>query len=428
MRQFILLVSFLVAFAPGANAQNDNWVATWGTATALALDPALDWIRPPPPPPADAPRNDTPPPASPIPPVPTELNNQTVRMIVRSSVAGERLRLQFANAQGLAPVKLGAVQVALHGEGSGIVAGSNRVVTFGGAETTTLYPGGLVTSDPVDLPVPALTELVVSVYVPEESDARTTHALGLNTTHIAAGNQVAAASLNGADTNRSYFWLAGVEVDAAESAATIIAFGDSITDGFSTTPDEHREWPALLAERLQANAATANFGVINMGISGNRVLQTVTGQSALARFDRDVLARSGVRWIVLLEGINDINFTALPGAPQSQHATAAGIIEGLSQFVDRAHARGIKVMGATMTPMGGLWLFNEQTEAMRQEVNAWIRSSGKYDVVVDFDAATRDPAHPTHMRAEHDSGDHIHPNDAGNAAMADAIDLSAFTR
>lgn len=261
MRQFILLVSFLVAFAPGANAQSEHWVTTWGTATTLALDPALDWIRPPPPPPADAePRANTAPPASPIPPVPTELNDQTVRMIVRSSIAGERLRLQFANAQGLAPVKLGAVQVALHGEGSAVVAGSSRIVTFGGAETTTLYPGALVTSDPVDLPVPALTELVVSVYVPEASDARTTHALGLNTTYIAEGNQVDTAMLDGADTNRSYFWLTGVEVEATDDAATIIAFGDSITDGFSTTPDAHREWPALLAERLQANPATAGFG------------------------------------------------------------------------------------------------------------------------------------------------------------------------
>jgi lysophospholipase L1-like esterase len=425
MRHWLLLVSCLLAFSTGAAAQSERWVSTWGTATTLAIDPTLDWIRPPP---VDEPQRANPPPPreSPIPPVPTELDDQTVRMIVRSSVAGERVRLQFSNAQGLAPVKLGAVHVALHGEGSAVLAGSSAAVTFGGMSSVTLHPGSLLVSDPVDLRVPALTELVVSVYLPESTDARATHALGLNTTYIASGNQVAAAELPDAATNRSYFWLTGVEVQAVEDAATIIAFGDSITDGFSTTPDEHREWPALLAERLQANAGTARFGVINMGISGNRVLQTVTGQSALARFDRDVLARSGVRWIVLLEGINDINFTALPGAPESQHATAEGIIGGLSQLVDRAHAHGIKVMGATMTPMGGLWLFNDKTEAMRQEVNAWIRTSGKFDALVDFDAATRDPAQPSYMRADYDSGDHIHPNDAGNAAMAQAIDLAVF--
>ena len=431
MRKLILLLSFwlpsLLALPATAQNQNEHWVSTWGTATVLAIDPPLDWVRPPPASEqrqADAP----PPPPSPIPPVPTELNNQTVRMIVRSSVAGERVRLQFANAQGLAPVQFGAVHVALHGEGSAIVAGSNHALTFGGLPTVTLFPGSLVVSDPVELPVSALTELVVSVYLPKVTDARTTHALGLNTTYTVEGNQVAAAAMPDAATNRSYFWLTGVEVQAAATAGTIVAFGDSITDGFSTTADEHREWPALLAERLQAGSRTTQLGVINMGISGNRVLQTVTGQSALARFDRDVLARGGVRWIVLLEGINDINFTALPGAPESQHATAEGIIAGLSQLVERAHAHGIKVMGATMTPMGGLWLFNDKTERMRQQVNQWIRTSGKYDALVDFDAVTRDPQKPGYLKTEFDSGDHIHPNDAGNAAMAESIDVTAFLR
>ena len=431
MRKLLFLLSAM--FALGVQAQTDHWVSSWGAATQLAMDPQLNFVRPPPreeapATAAQAARPPANPPASPIPPVPTELSNQSVRMIVRSSVAGDSVRLQFANAQGMPPVKFGAVHVALHGKGAAIVPGSDKPVTFGGQASVTLHPGSLVVSDPVVMPVPALTELAVSVYLSERTDARTTHALGLNTTWISKGNTVAAATLADTETNRSYFWLTGVEVRAPANAGTIIAFGDSITDGFSTSPDQHREWPALLAQRLQANKSTAHLGVINMGISGNRVLRTVTGVSALARFDRDVLARSGVRWIVLLEGINDINFTALPGSPDSEHATAESIIGGLSQLVDRAHAHGIKVMGATLTPMGGLWLFNEKTEAMRQQVNQWIRSSGKYDAVVDFDAATRDPAKPTHMKAEHNSGDNIHPNDAGNAAMADAIDLRVFTR
>jgi lysophospholipase L1-like esterase len=419
----ILLLSCTFILATTAHAQNERWVATWGTATALALDPRLDWVRPPP---ADQLPADPPP--SPIPPVPTELENQTVRMIVRSSVPGERLRLQFANAQGLAPVQFGAVHVALHSSGSAIEAGSDRVVTFGGLSSVTLHPGSLVVSDPVDLPVPALTELAVSVYAPQASDARATHALGLNTTYIVDGNAVDAAALPAAQTNRSYFWLTGIEVAATEQAATIVAFGDSITDGYSTTADQHREWPALLAERLQSNGSTAHLGVVNMGISGNRVLRTVAGISALARFDRDVLARGNVSWMILLEGINDITFSALPGAPAEQRATAEEIIGGLSQLVDRAHAHGIKVMGATLTPMGGLWLFNAETEAMRQQVNDWIRNSGKFDALVDFDAATRDSARAAYLRAAYDSGDHIHPNDEGNVAMAEVIDLTVFAR
>jgi lysophospholipase L1-like esterase len=281
-------------------------------------------------------------------------------------------------------------------------------------------------SDTVDLELPPLTELAVSLYLPESADTRAKHELGLNTTFIADGNVVSATTLDASETNRSYFWLTGIEVEAAPFAATIVAFGDSITDGFSTTADRHQAWPALLAQRLQQNADTRHLGVINMGISGNRILRNRAGSSALIRFDRDVLARSGVQWVILLEGINDINFTALPGAPQSEHTTAEEIIDGLSQLADRAQAHGIKVMGATLTPMGGLWLYNDKTEAMRQAVNQWIRSSGKFDAVVDFDAVTRDPENPGHLSPAFNSGDNIHPNDAGNVAMAQTIDISAF--
>ncbi|RPI64864.1 MAG: SGNH/GDSL hydrolase family protein, partial [Lysobacterales bacterium] len=209
---------------------------------------------------------------------------------------------------------------------------------------------------------------------------------------------------------------------------TIVAFGDSITDGFSTTPNAHRAWPALLAASLQNDRATARWGVVNAGISGNRVRRDLVGTSALARFDRDVLGRAGVSWIVLFEGINDITFSALPGVPRSQATTAEELIEALAQLVDRAHARDIRVLGATLMPMGGLWLHNPETEAMRQTVNRWVRTSGKFDAVVDFDAVTRDPQRPERLRPEFDSGDHIHPNDAGNAAMASAIDASIFAR
>jgi lysophospholipase L1-like esterase len=286
-------------------------------------------------------------------------------------------------------------------------------------------------SDPVTLAVPALAELAVSVYVPEPAPTTTRHELGLNTTWIAAGDATGAASLAqaaGVSTNRSYFWLSGIEVLAPADSNALAAFGDSITDGYATSADAHRAWPALLAQRLRNERPGTQLGVLNLGISGNRVLRDNIGSSALTRFDRDVLARAGVRWMILLEGINDITWSALPGVPDAQKASADQLIEGLSQLVDRAHAHGIKVLGGTLTPMGGLWLFNAQTEALRQAVNAWIRESGKFDAVVDFDAVTRDPADPTRLKPEYDSGDHIHPNDAGNAAMAQAIDLDILAR
>jgi lysophospholipase L1-like esterase len=398
-------------------------VATWGTAQTLAVESIPDWVEPPPPElmPKDAP-------PSPIPPIPDSFAHQTVRMIARVSVGGRALRLTLSNAAGRPTVRIGAVHVAFREQDVTTAPGSDRAVRFGGHSTVEIPPGALVVSDPVDLEVPPLAELAVSLYVPEKTGTGTTHALALNTTYVADGNAVAESKLDPESTNRTYFWLSGVDVLADAGTSAILAFGDSITDGYATTPDVHREWPALLAARLQASAATANRAVVNMGISGNRIRRDLIGTSGLARFDRDVLARTGVEWIILLEGINDITFSALPRAPEDERSSAAGIIEALSLFVDRAHAHGLKVMGATLTPMEGLWLFNPRTEAMRRTVNDWIRTGGKFDAIVDFDAATRDPERPARLRPDFDSGDHIHPNDAGNAAMADVIDVSVLAR
>lgn len=420
--RLLALLSICILTNP-LHAQDAEWVATWGTATVLALYSPPAWIQPPP---ADTLPPDPPP--SPVVPVPPTYSDQSLRMIVRTSLGGSQLRLQFSAALGTAPTRLGAVRVALHtGEGA-IDPASDRVVTFAGNPSLVLHPGSLVVSDPITLEVPPLAEVAISIYLPEESDTRSFHELGLNTTYVADGNVVSAARFPGNETNRSYFWLTGLEVLAPAGSGTVVAFGDSITDGYSTTADAHRAWPALLAQRLQASPATQRLGVVNMGISGNRVLREFVGSSALARFDRDVLARSGVEWILLLEGVNDINFTALPGAPASQQTSAEEIIEGLSQLVARAHAHGIKVMGGTLLPMGGLWLHNPQTEAMRQAVNSWIRNSNVLDVVVDFDALMRDPDNPQRLHPDYDSGDFIHPNDAGNAVMAEAIDLGHFAR
>lgn len=217
---------------------------------------------------------------------------------------------------------------------------------------------------------------------------------------------------------------------ADDRGGAIIAFGDSITEGYATTPGANRTWPDLLAERLQGDPALANWSVINTGISGNRVLRTGAGESALARFTEDVLSRPGARWVIVLESINDINMTIMPGMPASQHATADALIAGLDQLVTRAHLHGLKIAGGTVLPTRGLSFYTAEGEAMRHAVNQWIRTSGRFDAVfdavIDFDAATRDPADPRRINPAFDPGDHVHPNDEGNRVMAEAIDLDMF--
>lgn len=283
-------------------------------------------------------------------------------------------------------------------------------------------------SDPVDLPIRPLMRLAISLYVPGPVAQLTTHQLGLHTTYVSPGDASASQSLPGARENSSYFWLTGVDVKSGGSAQTIVAFGDSITDGYATTPNADRAWPSRLFERTRESPLGTRWSIVNLGISGNRVLHDGTGTNALARFDRDVLSRPGVRWIIFLEGINDISFPAIPGAPEEDRITAEDLIAGYRAFIENAHLHGIRIMGGTLLPWEGVWTFTSKGEAIRQQVNEWIRTGGAFDRVVDFDAVTRDPAHPTRLKPEYDSGDHVHPNDAGNHAMADAIDLSVFNQ
>ncbi|HEV7289789.1 SGNH/GDSL hydrolase family protein [Sphingomonas sp.] len=417
----------IVALALGWPAQaKDRWISAWGTAQQLAPMPPPRM----PPRPAGETRPAPPPPSGPSPvlPTPERLNDQTVRMIVRPTIGGSMLRIQFSNASGGEPVRIGRAGIAKSAGKSAIVAGTSRALSFSGQGAVTIQPGAVAISDPVALDVAAFELLAVSIHVPDDTAVNTLHPLGLRTTYVAKGERTGDAALPGAETNRSYFWLTGVAVHADAKAGTIVAFGDSITDGYGTTPDTGRAWPDLLADRLQKDASTRNLSVVNMGISGNRVRRDGAGLSALARFDRDVLARPGVRWVILLEGINDINFAAIPGIPASEAVTAEDLIAAYVQFIDRAHLHGIKVMGATIAPTEGTWLYSEKTEALRQAVNRWIRTSGRFDALVDFDAALRDPARPARLNPPFNPGDHVHPNDAGNAAMAEVIDIARFAR
>jgi lysophospholipase L1-like esterase len=399
--RLILALTLGAALLPA----QDHWVATWATAENLFRGPA---------------------PANPNANAPRGYHDQTIRMVVRTSIPGKRLRVRLTNAFGSAPVKVGTAHVALRAKASAIVEGSDRAVTFDGKPGATIGPGVVLYSDPVDLNVPALADLAVSLYFPDDTGAPTSHATALHATYISKSGDTTGKLDMAEDstTTQAYYWLAGVDVMAPANAAAVVPFGDSITDGARSTTETNHAWPALLAARLAGNKATAMIGVANMGIGGNRVLRDGAGASALARFDRDVLTQPGAKWVMLLEGINDIgNAQRDPTQPVS----ADDLIAAYKQLITRAHDAGLKVIGCTLTPYGGAGYASDDGEQIRSAVNQFIRTSKLFDAFVDFEAATRDSADPKRIRAEFDPGDHLHPNDAGYEAMANAIDLAIFT-
>ncbi|MGE3179828.1 MAG: SGNH/GDSL hydrolase family protein [Vicinamibacterales bacterium] len=403
----------LAAIPAAAQAPGEHWVGTWSTATVGRPKPL------PAPPPGGA---------GPAAGVVLNFANQTLRQVVRVSIGGDRLRVVVANTFGTAPLEVGAAQVALRDKESQLIAGSSRPLTFGGRSSVLVPAGALAFSDPVSLAVPALADLAIDLYLPGDSNTPspvTMHAGGLQTNYVStAGNHVGHTPFPVSATTQSWFHLARVEVLAPEAVTAVATIGASLTDGSRSTPDTNNRWPNHLARRLAA-AAGSRKAVLNSGIGGSRLLSQSTFQAGvpgLARFDRDVVVPTGVTHVVVADmALNDIG-----GARENPSPSADDLIVALKQLIARAHSAGIKIIGATLTPFEGAGYYTLAGDAKRQAVNQWIRASGAFDAVVDFDVITRDPAHPLRFLPAYDSGDHLHPNDAGYQAMGNAIDLAIF--
>jgi lysophospholipase L1-like esterase len=351
-------------------------------------------------------------------------------MIVRASLGGRRARVTVSNVYGNAPLTIGAAHAALRSKESAIVPGSDRPLMFNGKPEVTIAQGAAMTSDPVDLEIPPLGDLAISVYIPGASGQLTTHGTGLHTTYIAPGNVTAQPMLSDMTTTHSWYWITGVDVMASADAGAIVAFGDSITDGATSSNDADRSWPSVLAARLVSTPGAPKLAVLNEGISGNRILADGAGVNALARFDRDVLGQANVKWLMIMEGINDIGITTGPPrgtGPAPAPITADDLILPMKQMIERAHTHGIKVIGCTLTPYQGAAYYSDKGEEVREALNRWIKTSGAFDAVVDYDKVTQSSSNSKMLTPTFNNADHLHPNDAGYKAMADSIDLKIFT-
>ena len=402
MRLTAIICALALAGTHANAAGAAHWIGSWAASPA---------------PPMAAPAN------NPTRGTPT-FNNQTVAQVIRLSAGGQRLRIRLTNEYGTRALDIGGARVALVGADGAAVAGSDRPVTFSGSATASIPPGAPLVSDPIALPVKALDRLRISVYLPTDTGGCTCHMSGLEPVDVSPpGDFTQKAIPPGGPRPQYRAFLSEVDVETtAAPAPVIVAFGDSITDGYQSTTGANRRWPDRLAERLVARFPGRAIGVNNAGIGGNRVISdgviAIFGQSALSRFDRDVLSIPGATHVVVLEGVNDLGGKPSPSADQ--------LIAGYRQLIARAHAHGLKIIGATILPYGGAAYYAAGADAERGKINAWIRTSHEWDGVIDLDAAVRDPAKPERMKAELQSGDWLHPNDAGYRAMGDAVNLNLF--
>ena len=388
----------LLSLAGAIHAQTTSWVGTWAAAPSAVPNEGG-----------------------------TLSDETTLREIVHVSRGGDAVRVTFSNELGTDSLQIEGAQLGARQTGGGEVIGSGRPLLFGGQPGIVIPPGAVAVSDPLDLHVAALSDLAISLALPAQPlRTITAHPLSLQTNYVLSGNQLANPEFRDAKPLPQWRFLKNVEVRSNGAASAVVTFGDSITDGYKSTPDTNQRWPDILARRLQADKRLRGVGVLNEGISGNRVHDNA-GPNALSRLDRDVPSQSGVHSLILLEAINDIGRSAQPHIPDDR-ITAEQIIVGYEQIIARAHAHGIKVYGATLTPFLGAGYATPAGETMRQTVNTWIRAAGHFDGVIDFDQVTRDPANPSMFLPAFDSGDHLHPSDAGYKAMADSLSLALFGR
>lgn len=399
------------------NRNGPQWIGTWATAPQPFMPGTLQTFQ-----------------------------NQSLRLIVHTSAGGTKVRIKISNTFGDHPLVIGAARIARRTTGADIDPASDRPLSFRGHSSITVAARSMVVSDPVGLDVPALSDLAISFFLPKTTLATTSHLLSLQTSYVSpdTGDSTADVKFPVARTIDSWPFLTGVDVEASPRGASIVAFGSSLTDGDGSTQDANRRWPDVLAERLQEGATRrAELGVLNQGLIGNRLLRdsprdaglpfgAALGQAGLLRFERDVLAQAGVRYVIQGLGVNDVVF---PGAfsPPTERVSAESVIAGYRELIARAHKKGVRVIGTTIPPFENATFtspaasfYTPEKEAVRQEINAWIRSRGAFDAVVDFDMVLRDPSHPTRLLPAYDCGDHMHPNDAGYVASANAIPLALF--
>ena len=408
IQRFLAVVAIgwlAVAGVHAAPRDNSHWVATWSASPEARWDG--DFALP---------LN-----------LPFHLWDQTIRQVVHISLGGKQTRIVLSNAYGDAPLVIGAVHIALAGNGGAIATGSDHALTFAGQPTVSIPPGAFAVSDPVAWTIDASSDLAVSLYLPEPTPPATFHWDARQTAYVGAGNQVADTALKTDATMTTRVFLSAVVVDADARAEAVATLGDSITDGAGASMDRNTRWPDFLAQRLRQR----DVAVVNAGISGARLLRNKMGENALARFGRDVLDQPGVSAVIVLIGINDISWLDTPLGPRDATPPPEQLIAGYRQLIAQAHLHNVRIVGATLTPFEGALIdspmkhyYSADKERVRQAVNRWIRDSGEFDAVADFDAALRDPQHPQRLLPAYDSGDHLHPSDAGSKAMADAIDLS----
>ncbi|MGH8229891.1 MAG: SGNH/GDSL hydrolase family protein [Steroidobacteraceae bacterium] len=408
----VLACALLLLGASMAHGATLHWIASWGASPA---------------PPRTA--------MGPLPPTPG-FDDVTIRQIVRISAGGKYVRVRFTNEYGSKPLVIGAASIARASASGKVQPGTRHVLTFGGKRNAVIPAGAPLLSDPVDLPVKALSSLAIILYLPRDTGPCTCHPTAMQIGYVSPRGNFTGKLFKAARTITSRAFLSEVDVKVTGPARAIVAFGDSITDGYGSTADTNRRWPDRLAERLVSRGGRTTLSVVNEGISGNRVLADGAGQSALARFDRDVLAVPGAAYVIVFEGINDIGFSyghftgplakALKHLTAGPKVTAQALIAGYRQLIARAHLHGLKIYGATITPYEGSATYTAQGNAVRDAVNRWIRTSGAFDGVLDFDAVLRDPGDPNRIAPALQAGDHIHGNDAGYAALAKSIDLVPF--